>query len=137
MYCKNCGTKLDNDVLFCPNCGTSIKREAHNGQTKEIQKAKSGKSGKKVGKLIIIFVCIMAVLVLAAFGISNAYKVYMNKPENKFKKTTENFLDEIEAGKYSDAKKFIVDEGNVEGSFEDFAKEFLKGASKEKKNHIH
>lgn len=129
MYCKNCGTKLDNDVLFCPNCGTSIKREAHNWQTKEIQKAKSGKSGKKVGKLIIIFVCIMAVLVLAAFGISNAYKVYMNKPENKFKKTTENFLDEIEAGKYSDAKKFIVDEGNVEGSFEDFAKEFLKGAS--------
>ncbi|MCR4600011.1 MAG: zinc-ribbon domain-containing protein [Acetatifactor sp.] len=24
MFCTNCGTKLDDDVLFCPNCGTKL-----------------------------------------------------------------------------------------------------------------
>lgn len=24
MNCKNCGTKLESDVLFCPNCGTKV-----------------------------------------------------------------------------------------------------------------
>lgn len=22
MYCRNCGTQMDNSVAFCPNCGT-------------------------------------------------------------------------------------------------------------------
>lgn len=24
MYCKNCGTKLDDDAKFCPKCGTKV-----------------------------------------------------------------------------------------------------------------
>ncbi|MDR2531913.1 MAG: zinc-ribbon domain-containing protein [Oscillospiraceae bacterium] len=28
MFCKNCGTKNDNDMTFCQNCGESIKTES-------------------------------------------------------------------------------------------------------------
>lgn len=28
MFCKNCGTKLDDDALFCESCGTQIRRAA-------------------------------------------------------------------------------------------------------------
>ncbi|MCD8287016.1 MAG: zinc ribbon domain-containing protein [Clostridia bacterium] len=26
MYCKNCGSKLDDDARFCPHCGTAVTR---------------------------------------------------------------------------------------------------------------
>ena len=28
MFCKNCGSKLDDDAVFCEKCGTAIKRTA-------------------------------------------------------------------------------------------------------------
>ena len=27
MYCKNCGTKIEDGVKFCPNCGTNVQEE--------------------------------------------------------------------------------------------------------------
>lgn len=27
MFCRNCGTKMDDSALFCPNCGTEVIRE--------------------------------------------------------------------------------------------------------------
>ena len=47
-----------------------------------------------------------------------------------------NFLKEIEAGKYDDAKNLLIVDGNVDGSFEDFSKAFLKGSSLTKKEII-
>ena len=28
MFCPECGTRLDNDMLFCPECGTRIEQES-------------------------------------------------------------------------------------------------------------
>ena len=27
MYCKNCGTRLDDDAKFCPNCGAKVSED--------------------------------------------------------------------------------------------------------------
>ncbi|MBP5281630.1 MAG: zinc-ribbon domain-containing protein [Lachnospiraceae bacterium] len=27
MFCTNCGTRMEDDMLFCPNCGTKVHRE--------------------------------------------------------------------------------------------------------------
>ena len=27
MYCKNCGTRLDDDAKFCPNCGVKVSED--------------------------------------------------------------------------------------------------------------
>ena len=30
MFCKNCGSKLDDDAVFCPNCGYKVHEEKVN-----------------------------------------------------------------------------------------------------------
>ena len=143
MLCKNCGAQLSENAQFCSYCGTKIETavplpvepsppETTEKNAKKAQSEGTGKN-KKAGKIIIIVVCVLAGLALAGFGISKGYTAYVNKPENKFKRTTENFLKEIEAGKYGDAKNLLIVDGNVDGSFEDFSKAFLKGASLTKK----
>ena len=37
MFCTNCGTRLDDDVLFCPNCGTKIVREVAEEKPAEVK----------------------------------------------------------------------------------------------------
>ena len=37
MFCTNCGTRLDDDILFCPNCGTKIAREATEDKPAEVK----------------------------------------------------------------------------------------------------
>lgn len=37
MYCKYCGTELNNDAKFCPNCGKPVNEETSLNQTKAIQ----------------------------------------------------------------------------------------------------
>ncbi len=37
MFCTNCGTRLDDDILFCPNCGTRIAREATEEKNAEVK----------------------------------------------------------------------------------------------------
>ena len=37
MFCTNCGTRLDDDILFCPNCGTKIAREATEEKAAEVK----------------------------------------------------------------------------------------------------
>ena len=37
MFCTNCGTRLDDDILFCPNCGTRIAREATEEKAAEVK----------------------------------------------------------------------------------------------------
>lgn len=35
MFCKNCGSKLDDDAVFCEKCGTAIKRTARLDSAKD------------------------------------------------------------------------------------------------------
>ena len=37
MFCTNCGTRLDDDILFCANCGTRIAREATEEKAAEVK----------------------------------------------------------------------------------------------------
>jgi len=41
-YCKNCGTKIDNDALFCPSCGTPV------AKTKKSEKANTSEKSEPV-----------------------------------------------------------------------------------------
>ena len=50
MFCTNCGTRLDDDILFCPNCGTRIAHEAteeKNAEVKEEEKPAEVKAEEK------------------------------------------------------------------------------------------
>ncbi len=86
------------------------------------------KEKKKHTKAIIIAVCVVVVCILAAVVGFFAYKAYQNKPENKFKRTVKEFEKQLEAENYSKAKELINIDGDVYGSFEDFAQQCLKGA---------
>lgn len=87
MFCKQCGTKLDDDAQFCEHCGTVIKRiasevsisgdsEATNTQEQNVSpvminedeqpKAKSIKKKSKKG----LFIGITAILVVIVVGIA-------------------------------------------------------------------
>ena len=35
MFCKNCGSKLDDDAVFCPNCGYKVHEEKVNNDITE------------------------------------------------------------------------------------------------------
>lgn len=69
----------------------------------------------------------MACAIAAVAGVF-AYKAYQNKPENKFKRTVNEFEKQIKDEDYSKAKELIDIDSDVYGNFEDFAEKCLKGA---------
>ena len=46
MFCKNCGSKLDDDAVFCEKCGTAIKRTASLDLTKDSATQESSSSNQ-------------------------------------------------------------------------------------------
>lgn len=49
MYCRNCGTKLEDDALFCTSCGVRISQEQRE-QTKSIVGSSERKTNQDMGK---------------------------------------------------------------------------------------
>lgn len=108
---------MDQQCVFCPGCGNPIQ---------QVQNKKQ-KGNNKV-KNIVIIIAVICALVAVAFGIKYAYTVYSNKPENKFKKTTKQFVEYIEAKDYNNASNLVWSDSNEVGSFVTFAEENLDGA---------
>ncbi len=78
MFCKNCGSKLEDDAKFCPNCGCKVDEELEsNHDTIDKKQEEWGSSipnktenNKKSGMLvlaIILAICAFAVVVAVAF----------------------------------------------------------------------
>lgn len=96
MFCKNCGSKLDDDAVFCEKCGTAIKRtasfdlatdsttqesnsnnqisneSANENSTATVAKPKSRRIIALVAVLaVIVFVAIFFALNKSTFGVSD------------------------------------------------------------------
>lgn len=96
MFCKNCGSKLDDDAVFCEKCGTAIKRtasldsakdsiaqesssnnqisneSANENPTATVAKPKSRRIVALVAALaVIVFVAIFFALNKSTFGVSD------------------------------------------------------------------
>ena len=62
MYCKNCGTKIEDNVSFCPNCGT--KQEA----AAKIQNYAAAPVASKKKKPVWIAVIAVVMILIAGVG---------------------------------------------------------------------
>lgn len=114
----------------------TISLTKENGQNLTIKEpaefeTKAKKHRKRLKRIIlgVIGVCMCIVIMLT---IKRMYTVYSNKPENKFKKVANEFVECINAGDYEDAKAKLFFPYTVGGSFENFAKENLKGCKLKK-----
>lgn len=67
MYCKSCGTKIDEGVMFCPKCGKAVGNQHNVGQ---VQGRTGDRSRLAAGLLGIL---------LGGLGIHNFYLGYTGK----------------------------------------------------------
>ena len=63
MYCKNCGTKLDEDDLFCTNCGTAKNDKKEVVEKVEIKNNEMSETDTKNANLL----CILSLIFVFAF----------------------------------------------------------------------
>lgn len=122
MYCKNCGSEVQENQKFCKKCGTPVPKPKELGSVPEIQptqliipvenkegdkgqKTKNRKNNKAKKICISIVAIFMAVLVLFAvmFFTSPAYSVYGNLEKSNYdtavkeykNSVKDNFIQEI------------------------------------------
>ena len=70
MYCKNCGTKIEDGVKFCPNCGTSTQEEAAPAPMATESAAATGNVEEKPPKVWTIFALISKILGIVCLSTS-------------------------------------------------------------------
>ncbi|MBE7027747.1 MAG: zinc ribbon domain-containing protein [Ruminococcaceae bacterium] len=63
MFCKNCGTEINEDSKFCLNCGTNLMQDsvAKSNEEKEsiVFECKGSLQGGGVGKIVLTNKCII------------------------------------------------------------------------------
>ena len=69
MYCKKCGTEMQDDVLFCPNCGAEVSPTTSQSEqsSKDDNKQQKGTNVKKPIQKRWWFWAIIGVVVLTIF----------------------------------------------------------------------
>lgn len=81
MYCKNCGTKLDNDANFCAKCGQRIieitkKEKVENENPVSNEKNKENKKSTKKNIRLFPILLLLFSLGVFIFGLINLYDLY-------------------------------------------------------------
>lgn len=72
MFCKNCGSQLDDDCLWCPHCGTQVgQRPTPHPYYQEPKEAQDSNAIGLVG-FILSFVVAIAGLICSIIGLKNA-----------------------------------------------------------------
>ena len=76
MYCKYCGKKLEDGVLFCSECGKPVQGNSGEKEQKKLEKKRIHKK-KRTSKRTTGVIAAALVLVVAAAGFG--YKVYIGQ----------------------------------------------------------
>lgn len=77
MFCRNCGTAVEDDELFCHNCGYAVRQAANNSNNSPSQPDLV----KKKSKAPLIIVLSLLVVILAVVG--TVVVVKSNSPERR------------------------------------------------------
>ena len=117
MICGNCKNLLNGDEHFCPYCGYPVMRQPVQVQQKDRKKVRKGR---------ILAGCILGVLICGIGIVGYSFFLAPNKPEIKRKNAVEQFVEYVNNGKYEKAEDMLELTEYVGGSFENFAKEYLK-----------
>lgn len=67
MYCKHCGSRLDDDARFCPNCGASVQKEESEFTATELPKAAYEPIEEKPAKVWSVFALLGKILGIVCF----------------------------------------------------------------------
>ena len=104
MYCKNCGTKLDDNVRFCYSCGTQVNGPAPQKPTPVVQNYSTPTPPKKQPKkrkglmAIVAIVAVIAILATtgAVFAASGLFGSDSSKVAAAFSKSYKAFTDAVD-----------------------------------------
>lgn len=97
MFCRNCGTKLEDGVSFCPQCGSKVEQRPINNSSKDMSFDSVVKPYVKNNKRkVIIAVVVLIVVGVAVVNIPKlAKKIAVQQEINKTENAIETALDNI------------------------------------------
>lgn len=73
MFCKNCGTQINENQKFCPKCGTEVIKKSNAESKNNIQK-----NIRKKTQAIIACVCCFIILITGTIGLFLGNKIFDN-----------------------------------------------------------
>lgn len=65
MYCKKCGTKIDDDSVFCYMCGTNLEEKHSSNITKENTQPKATEEKEP----LLFPILMMILIILGVFSV--------------------------------------------------------------------
>ena len=112
MYCKNCGERINDDMVFCPKCGVSCMNESLHVVTQS-------KKNKIIGlATICIIVGIILIIVLKITGIIGGnYEKVIKKCVKSIEKEDGKLLCSLYAPDYID---YMVGEGTFYSNIDSY-----------------
>lgn len=140
MFCRNCGTRLNEGAAFCPSCGTQIKQTSINnyssqpnspstiGQPIITNNVKIGTvPKKKKNKLIII---VVALILAVGLVVTGTIIVTKKVKEIKISHSIEKGVNSLKEKNFADAKKFyeeaISTDENKEETYINIKDEYIE-----------
>ena len=72
MYCKKCGTKIDDDSVFCYMCGTNLEEKHSSNITKEkklVEKENTQPKATEEKEPLLFPILMMFLIILGVFSV--------------------------------------------------------------------
>lgn len=110
MYCRHCGKKLEDGVLFCSECGKPVQENSGKKEQKKLEKKRTDKK-KRTSKRTTGVIAAALVLIVAAAGIG--YKVYIGQD------TSESRTGQLKATREDDTEntktvpEYVTESGKI------------------------
>lgn len=77
MYCRHCGKKLEDGVLFCSECGKPVQENSGKKEQKKLEKKRTDKKKRTSKRTTGVIAAALVLVVVAAAGVG--YKVYIGQ----------------------------------------------------------